>query len=578
MCTIGGKVSLRLGSKIWSCAVVALVIAQAVASIFLSKSVLLTSITDGIGLMLMVSASAAFARNASVSNHRQRFVWILLSAGYAIEACSQIWWMRWELVLKQIPDMSFGDGMVFLAWTVLILGFALRPHIEPTPQQQRLGIIDLLLLLLTGLYLYLFLVIPWQYLAPEPHTYGAAYKFLSLSEDIILLSIVWLGWRHTSGRWRHFYALLTGIIAFDTIMEYVVDSLANAGVYFSGGWYDSTTAFCLAGMTIAALTGHRQDPVSEHGDPESEQYWRWASRLAAPVILMLSLLASWSFLDRSLPASVWTFRVALSLVAIIIFASLGIVKQARLEKELAVANRELLDAAETDPLTGVRNRRFFTNSIEANVQQVLRPFVTNPSSDPRNRDLAFYLIDIDHFKRINDHFGHTIGDQILVEVARRINSAARLSDAVIRWGGEEFLLLSRYTDRKEAHVLANRVLDAVGSKPYSVDAGVADLWITCSIGWAVFPWNELEPRLVPHDQVLVLADYALYQAKGCGRNQAVGLRSAGGITDGTTDPRTVFVNGIPATPITTTGPEADGISAPGNNTAQAKSAAAATSS
>lgn len=528
--------------------------------------------------MLMVSASAAFARNASVSNHRQRFVWILLSAGYAIEACSQIWWMRWELVLKQIPDMSFGDGMVFLAWTVLILGFALRPHIEPTPQQQRLGIIDLLLLLLTGLYLYLFLVIPWQYLAPEPHTYGAAYKFLSLSEDIILLSIVWLGWRHTSGRWRHFYALLTGIIAFDTIMEYVVDSLANAGVYFSGGWYDSTTAFCLAGMTIAALTGHRQDPVSEHGDPESEQYWRWASRLAAPVILMLSLLASWSFLDRSLPASVWTFRVALSLVAIIIFASLGIVKQARLEKELAVANRELLDAAETDPLTGVRNRRFFTNSIEANVQQVLRPFVTNPSSDPRNRDLAFYLIDIDHFKRINDHFGHTIGDQILVEVARRINSAARLSDAVIRWGGEEFLLLSRYTDRKEAHVLANRVLDAVGSKPYSVDAGVADLWITCSIGWAVFPWNELEPRLVPHDQVLVLADYALYQAKGCGRNQAVGLRSAGGITDGTTDPRTVFVNGIPATPITTTGPEADGISAPGNNTAQAKSAAAATSS
>jgi diguanylate cyclase (GGDEF)-like protein len=486
--------------------------------------------------------------------------------------------MRWELLLKQVPDMSLGDGMVFLAWTVLILGFALRPHIDPTPQQQRLGIIDLLLLLLTGLYLYLFLVIPWQYLAPEPHSYGAAYKFLSLSEDIILLSIVWLGCRHTSGRWRHFYAMLTGIIAFDTIMEYVVDTLANAGVYFSGGWYDSTTAVCLAGMTIAALVAHRQDPVLEHGDSESEQYWRWASRLAAPMILMLSLLAMWSFLDRSLPVSVWTFRVVLSLAAIVIFASLGIVKQARLEKELAVANHELLDAAETDPLTGVRNRRFFTNSIEVDVQQVLRPFVTNSSSDLRNRDLVFYLIDIDHFKRVNDHFGHSIGDQILVEVARRINSAARLSDVVIRWGGEEFLLLSRYTDRKEAHVLANRVLDAVGSKPYSVDAGVADLRITCSIGWAVFPWNEVEPKLVSHDQVLVLADYALYQAKGCGRNQAVGLRPAGGTADGAADPCTVFVNGIPASPITTTGPQREEISAPGDNPAQAKSAAASTSS
>jgi diguanylate cyclase (GGDEF)-like protein len=415
-------------------------------------------------------------------------------------------------------------------------------------------------------------------LAPEPQSYGAAYKFLSLSEDIILLSIVLLGWRHCSGRWRRFYAILTCIIALDTIMEYVVDSLANAGVYFSGGWYDSTTAVCLAGMTIAALMAHRQDPVSETGDPESEQYWRRASRLAAPMILMLSLLATWSFLDRNLPSSVWTFRVVLSLVAIIIFASLGIVKQARLEKELAVANHELLDAAETDPLTGVRNRRFFNNSIEADIQQVLRPFVTNPSDDPRNRDLVFYLIDIDHFKRINDHFGHTIGDQILVEVARRINSAARLSDAVIRWGGEEFLLLSRYTDRKDAHILANRILAAVGSKPYSVDAGVADLRITCSIGWAVFPWNELEPKLVPHDQVLVLADYALYQAKGCGRNQAVGLRSVGGIADRATDPCTVFVNGIPASPITTTGPETEAISESGKNPAQAKSAVASASS
>jgi len=272
MSTIGGIVSLRLNSKVWTWSVAGLVLAQALASILLPKSYRLTAITDWISFILMVSASAAFVRNAFGSDRRQRVVWMLLGTGYAIEACSQVLWMRWELVLKQTPTFSLGDALVFLAWTALILGFALRPHVDPAPQHQRLGTIDLLLLLLTGLYLYLFLVIPWQYLAPEPQSYGAAYKFLSLAQDLILLSIVLLGVRHSSGRWRHFYAMLTVIVFFDSIMEYVVDTLANSGDYFSGGWYDSIGAAGLAGMTLAALMVHRLEPVSEHCGPESERY------------------------------------------------------------------------------------------------------------------------------------------------------------------------------------------------------------------------------------------------------------------------------------------------------------------
>jgi diguanylate cyclase (GGDEF)-like protein len=548
--------------------------AQAFASILLPKSYRLTAITDWISLALMVSASLAFARNAFSSNRRQRLVWILLGAGYAIEACGQIVWMHWELVRKQTPAISLGDACIFLAWAALILGFALRPHVDPTPQHQRLGALDLLLLLSAGLYLYLFLVIPWQYLAPDPRSYGVAYKFLAMAQDVILLSIVVLGWRHSSGRWRYFYALLTAIVAFDTVMEYVVDTLADAGVYFSGSWYDSTTAACLGGMTFAALLAHRLEPVSERSDPDSERYWRWASRLAAPITLILPLLAAWSFFDRSLPTSVWKFRVVLTLVAVVVFAFVGIVKQASLESELANANRELLDASLTDLLTGVRNRRFFTHSIETDVQQVLRSFASNASADVRNRDLVFYLIDIDHFKRVNDEFGHQIGDRALVEVARRINSAARLSDAVIRWGGEEFLLLSRHTDRKEAHILANRVLDAVGSKPYRVEGTIADLRISCSIGWAAFPWTEVAPKLVSPEQVLELADYALYQAKGSGRNRAVGLLPAGETVRGGTVAHTIYIDGIPASPVTTLGPQGDEASVTTSATTPAKTAAA----
>lgn len=564
---------LRSNSKIWVSAVACLVLAQVLASLLLPKSFRLAAITDWICLALMVSTSAAFARNAFASKHQQRLVWILLAGGYAIEACSQIWWMNLELVRKQTPVMSLMDAGIFLAWTALILGFALRPHVAPSPQHQRLRMLDLLLLLLAGLYLYLFLVIPWQYLAPEPQSYGPAYKFLALSQDLILLSIVVLGWRHSSGRWRHFYALLTAVIAFDSVMEYIVDTIQNSGASFSGGWYDCVSAAGIATMTLAALTAYRLEPASERGDPDSERYWLWASRLAAPITLFLPLLVAWSFLDRSLPVTVSQFRIFLSLAAIVVFAFVGMVKQTSLERELANANLELLDASLTDMLTGVRNRRYFTNSIEADVRQALRSF-DNPSADLRNRDLVFYLIDIDHFKKVNDQFGHKIGDQVLAEVARRINSAARLSDAVIRWGGEEFLLLSRYTDRKEAHVLATRILESVGSRPYHVEVNDTDLRITCSVGWAVFPWTEIETNVVSHDQVLVLADFALYQAKGTGRNRAVGLLPAGQTVRAGAVAPTIYINGIPASPVTTSGPPLEEVSAPDSTTIPANTAAA----
>ncbi len=548
---------LSSSSKIWAWAIACLVMVQTVASVFLPKSFLLTAITDWISFLLMVSAALAFGKNAIGSEGRQRIVWVLLSAGYSIEAGGQMVWMYWELVRKEMPALSLGDACVYLAWTALILGFALRPHVEPTKQQRRLGTLDLLILLLAGIYLYLFLVVPWQYLSPEPLTYGAAYKYLALAQDVILLSIVALGWQYSAGLWRKFYGLLTVVVLFDTVMEYVVDTIADAGVYFSGGWYDTTTAVCLAAMTAAAFLTQGLEPVAGEGDPDSDRYWRRASHLAAPVTLILPILAAWSFLDSTLPLSVWKFRVVLSLIAVVVFGFVGLVKQMRLESELADANRDLLDASLTDALTGVRNRRFFTTTIEADVQQVQRLFANPVATDVRNRDLVFYLIDVDHFKDVNDEFGHQIGDKVLIEVASRINSAARLSDAVIRWGGEEFLLISRRTDRKDAHILAKRVLDAVGSQPYRLEGIGADIPVTCSVGWAAFPWIEAEFKSAAHEQVLMLADYALYQAKGTGRNRAVGLLPPGDTVRDSAAAATIYINGMPTSPVTTLGPSQD---------------------
>ena len=78
------------------------------------------------------------------------------------------------------------------------------------------------------------------------------------------------------------------------------------------------------------------------------------------------------------------------------------------------------------------------------------------------------MIDADNFKEVNDRYGHDVGDKVLLEMARRLSSSIRHSDVLVRWGGEEFLIVSRYTDRSEAELLAQRVLSAVADTPFSL--------------------------------------------------------------------------------------------------------------
>jgi diguanylate cyclase (GGDEF)-like protein len=190
---------------------------------------------------------------------------------------------------------------------------------------------------------------------------------------------------------------------------------------------------------------------------------------------------------------------------------------------LALANKELEEMSLTDPLTSARNRRFFQATIGSDVSQAIRAYsAPDPTRSRRNRDIIFYLIDADHFKEINDRFGHDAGDQMLIDLTSRISSAIRYSDVLVRWGGEEFLVVSRFCERKEAATLAARVLSAVAGEPFKVKGAGLSLHRTVSIGWAAFPWNVASPVDVSYEEVLALADRAMYKAKNAGRNQAIG--------------------------------------------------------
>ena len=190
--------------------------------------------------------------------------------------------------------------------------------------------------------------------------------------------------------------------------------------------------------------------------------------------------------------------------------------------ELARANRELQEASLCDPLTGMRNRRFFQSMIPADASQAVRAYRGSEIYSRDHRDLIFFLIDIDHFKQVNDDYGHDAGDRVLVQIAQRLNRVVRESDFLIRWGGEEFLVVCRAAERNDGALLASRILKSFNDTEFDLGNG-RQLARSCSVGWAAFPWLPPACSDLSVDEVLRFADRGLYMAKQGGRNQAVGL-------------------------------------------------------
>ena len=184
-------------------------------------------------------------------------------------------------------------------------------------------------------------------------------------------------------------------------------------------------------------------------------------------------------------------------------------------QELRQANRQLEDASLTDPLTGLRNRRFLDSQIEHDIAKVQRDYERQPENP--NRDITFIMLDVDHFKEINDRHGHRVGDQVLSGFAHLIEEVVRESDYVIRWGGEEFLIVARYSERSQVPAFMTRLLEAVRATRMRTEDG-HELECTCSMGVAVFPLAPRSPWALNWEDMIEIADQANYLVKEHGRD------------------------------------------------------------
>ncbi len=181
---------------------------------------------------------------------------------------------------------------------------------------------------------------------------------------------------------------------------------------------------------------------------------------------------------------------------------------------LEIANRQLEEASHTDPLTGLRNRRYMANQIPADLAYYDRQFKRGLHVD---EVMVFAVIDIDHFKSINDNHGHSAGDQVLQQFAQLLNSLVRTGDYVVRWGGEEFLLVFRPMPMRNLQVIGNRLRETVNAHGFDIGHG-RTLQLNCSIGLSEYPLFRDRRGRVSWETMVELADQSLYYVKSNGRD------------------------------------------------------------
>ncbi len=178
-----------------------------------------------------------------------------------------------------------------------------------------------------------------------------------------------------------------------------------------------------------------------------------------------------------------------------------------LQDELKASNAKLEQLSTTDPLTGLRNRRYMMEMLEKEMQRAER----------KGTHLSMIMLDIDHFKQVNDRYGHQSGDRVLVDVAGLSSVEMRSYDCAARYGGEEFALVLPETSHDDAISIAERIRSRIQQHPFT--GQLKGVRVTVSLGVATYPADFITSI----EDLIREADEALYRAKGAGRNRVFSM-------------------------------------------------------
>jgi signal transduction histidine kinase len=304
-----------------------------VMPLILPRGFRLTAFGDIAQLVAAGFACAGLFMNATVPQKRSRAFWVLLGAGCGIWLIGQAVWTYFEVVLRQdVPNPFVGDVILFLHPVSMIGALALKPHDQRDDLNVHIGYIDFSLLLVWWVYLYLFAVIPWQFVAPDVHSYGVTYDYLSGIENAVLVAGLAVLMSRTTGPWRRVYMHLFGAALAYGASSVLINVAIDYHDYYTGSPYDLLLVASFVWFGTAGVLAFRTKPQRETL-PYTDETRRWMSIVAMVAVFSIPVMALWSLWSTAIPREVSAFRVAVTQVTLIVAAILIAVRQRLVDRD-----------------------------------------------------------------------------------------------------------------------------------------------------------------------------------------------------------------------------------------------------
>ncbi|MFI7600500.1 diguanylate cyclase [Actinoplanes sp. NPDC049681] len=461
-------------------------------------------VTDGLYLVPIVSSAVLSVVAARRLRGRGAGMWRLLAASYAAQLVGEVIWSSSSYLGDgELPQPSAADAFYLIASALavpaILVGFGGAGLLR-----QLRGLLDAFLIMLgAGALGWTFLLSPQLTGSPDAAVLvSAAYPLLDL---VLLTCLAVVGFAGHRGlpRSTALVGWSVGVLVLSDIGYNYLVVIRGFDVYdwLTVGWQASAVLASLAGLT--AMRSRESEPRPQALDRNLTLLPAWFGALATFTCLVVDKIRT----DTVSVAALMT--TGGMVIAVLVRQYLFATDRTRLARQLQAAVAEQQRLAVTDGLTGLYNRRHHTEMLRAEAE---RAALTG-------RPLSVVVVDLDHFKQINDTYGHPAGDAVLVHAAERIRRAIRATDLLARYGGEEFVVLLPDTAAPEAMEIAERVRTRLAAGPIPLPQHPA-VTVTASLGVAVSQWV---PGTVPGDALALVAeaDRALYKAKAAGRNLTV---------------------------------------------------------
>ncbi|WP_433303371.1 diguanylate cyclase [Actinoplanes sp. CA-030573] len=416
----------------------------------------------------------------------RRRPWLLLAAGQGAMLAGDLVYYVLGLRAGEVPYPGPPDVCYLTGYLGLVAGLITLVR-RRTPEWDLPSLIDAAVVAVAAALL------GWVYVI-EPMAAGAggAAQAVTVAYPVMDLVLLALGVRLMLGagtRPPAFWLLmiwLLGMLVGDT--TYSVQALLGSydGTFVDGVWICGVLCLAAAGTHPSMAEVDEPSPAAAPDATKSRLVVLGAASLVAPVVLAVQYLRG---------ASLHVPEVDVACIVLFLLVVARMAGLVRVQRAMAI----------TDGLTGLRTRRYLNEVLGTEAERRHRT----------GTPFAFLLVDVDHFKRVNDTYGHHAGDRVLVEVARRMREVVRSGDVIARYGGEEFAVLLPGVTPRRLEKVSHAIHRGVSTAPFALGDGRL-IPVTVSIGGACMPRDTDAV-----EELTRIADQALYAAKSAGRDQVV---------------------------------------------------------